>query len=83
MVGGVVKLQHVALVGFSAGMGVGTLGVEACWDLLQVCHIYIVEWAQLRGTLVWHGQSKGFVVLLLGVEDAWVQFVLRVQSLMW
>jgi hypothetical protein len=82
MVGGVVKLQCVALVGFATGMGVGTLGVGACWDLLQVV-VYIVEWAQSRGTPVWHGQSKGFVALLLGVEDAWVQFVLRVQSRVW
>jgi hypothetical protein len=36
-----------------------------------------------RGTLVWHGQSKGFVVLLLGVEGAWVQFVMQVQFRMW
>jgi hypothetical protein len=34
MVGGVVGLQCVALVGFAVGMGVGTLGVDACWDLL-------------------------------------------------
>jgi hypothetical protein len=45
--------------------------------------VNIVEWAQSRGTLVWHGQSKGFVVLLLSVEGAWVQFVMRVQSCMW
>ncbi len=31
MVGGVVGLQRVALVGFNVGMGVGTLGVGACW----------------------------------------------------
>jgi hypothetical protein len=40
MVGRMVGLQYVALVGFAAGMGVGTLGVGACWDLLQVCCIY-------------------------------------------
>ncbi len=31
MVGGVVGLQSVALVGFDVGIGVGTLGVGACW----------------------------------------------------
>jgi hypothetical protein len=40
MVEGVVGLQCVALVGFAVGMGVGTLGVGACWDLLRVCCIY-------------------------------------------
>ncbi len=44
---------------------------------------YIVERAQSRGTLVWHGQSKGFVALLLGVEGAWVQFVMQVQFRVW
>ncbi len=45
--------------------------------------VYIVEWVQSRETLVWHGQSKVFVVLLLGVEDAWVQFVMKVQFCVW
>ncbi len=46
------------------------------------CHefvVYIIEWTQSRGTLVWHGQSEGLVALLLGVEGAWVQFVMQVQ----
>jgi hypothetical protein len=37
MVGGVVGLQNLALVGFAVGMGVGTLGIGACCDLLRVC----------------------------------------------
>jgi hypothetical protein len=37
MVGGVVRLQCVALVGFAVSMGVGTLGVGVCWILLRVC----------------------------------------------
>jgi hypothetical protein len=41
--------------------------------------VCIVEWVQSRGTLVWHSQSTGFMALLLGVEDAWVQFVMQVQ----
>jgi hypothetical protein len=41
---------------------------------------YIVEWTQSRGTLVWHGQSKGLVALLLGVEGAWVQFMMQDNS---
>jgi hypothetical protein len=45
--------------------------------------VYVVEWAQSRGTLVWLGQSKGFVELLLDVGDAWVQFVMQVQFCMW
>jgi hypothetical protein len=40
MVGGVVGVRCVPLVGFAVGMGVGTLGVSVCWDLLQVCCIY-------------------------------------------
>jgi hypothetical protein len=40
MVGGVVGIHSVTLVGFAVGMGVGTLGVGACWDLLQGCCIY-------------------------------------------
>jgi hypothetical protein len=36
MVGAVVGLYCVALVGFSVGMGVGTLGFGVCCDLLQV-----------------------------------------------
>jgi hypothetical protein len=47
---------------------------------LVVC---IVEWVQSRGALVWLDQSKGFVVLLLGVANAWVQFVMRVQFRVW
>ncbi len=39
IVGEVVGLQCVALAGFAVGMGVGTLSVGACWDLLQVCCI--------------------------------------------
>jgi hypothetical protein len=39
MVGGVVGVRCMALVGFAAGMGVGTLGVGACWDLLRGCCI--------------------------------------------
>ncbi len=39
--------------------------------------VYVVEWVQSRGTLVWLSQSKGFVALLLGVGDAWVQFVMQ------
>jgi hypothetical protein len=44
--------------------------------------VYIVEWVQSRGALVWHGQSEGFVALLLGVEGTWVQFVMQVQFCM-
>jgi hypothetical protein len=39
MVGGMVGIQSVALVSLAVGMGVGTLGVRACQDLLQVCSI--------------------------------------------
>ncbi len=44
---------------------------------------YFAEWAQSRGTLVWHGQSKDFVALLLGVEGTWVQFVMQAQFCVW
>jgi hypothetical protein len=37
--------------------------------------VYTVERVQSRMT-VWHGQSKGFMALLLSVEDAWVQLVM-------
>ena len=83
MVGGVVGLQSGDLVGFTVGVGVDTLGVKVCWNLLQVCCIYIVEWVQSRGTLIWHSQSKGFVALLLGVAAAWVQDAMHVHFLMW
>ncbi len=45
--------------------------------------VYVVEWVQSRGTLVWLGQSKGFVALLLGVGDTWVRFVMQVQFRLW
>jgi hypothetical protein len=45
--------------------------------------VYIVEWVQSRGTMVWLGQSKGFVALLLGVEDTWVQVMMQVQFCVW
>jgi hypothetical protein len=57
MVGGVVGLQCVALVGFVVGMGVGTLGVGSCWDLLQVCCIYCLVGAIKGDTgLAWPEQ---------------------------
>jgi hypothetical protein len=36
MVGAVIGLRCVGLVGFAVGMGVGTLAVGVCWDLLRV-----------------------------------------------
>jgi hypothetical protein len=41
------------------------------------------EWAQSKGTLVWLGQSEGFVALLLGVAAAWVYLEIKVHVLMW
>ncbi len=41
--------------------------------------VYIVEWGQSRGVLVWHGRSKGFVVLLLSVGDTWMQDMVQGQ----
>jgi hypothetical protein len=45
--------------------------------------LYIVEWAQSWGALVWHGQSKGFVVLLSSVGDARVQVVVCIEFHVW
>ncbi len=42
-----------------------------------------VKWEKSRGTLVWLSQSKGFVVLLLGVKAAWVQVMMRVHFCLW
>ncbi len=39
MVGAVLGSCCVALVSFAAGMGIGTLGVGVCWDLLRVCFV--------------------------------------------
>ena len=40
MVGGVVDVRGGALVGFSVGMGVGTLGAGGCLRLLRGCCVY-------------------------------------------
>jgi hypothetical protein len=45
--------------------------------------VYIVEWVQSRGTLVWHGQSNKKGALLLGEGGKWVQFVMQVQFCVW
>jgi hypothetical protein len=53
-----------------------------CWVRAESCCmsvVYIVEWAQSRGALVWRGRSKGFAGVLSSVGDAWVQAVVRVQ----
>jgi hypothetical protein len=50
MVEGVVGLQCVNLVGFAVGMDVGTLGVNACWDLLHVCCVSGRNQGGLYGT---------------------------------
>jgi hypothetical protein len=44
--------------------------------------VYIVEWGQLRGALVWHGRSKGFVLLLSSVGDKWMGVVVQGQFCM-
>jgi hypothetical protein len=41
------------------------------------------EWVQSKGTMVWLGQSKDFVALLLGVAAAWVHVVMQVHFLVW
>ena len=50
MVGGLVGVRDRALVGFAVGMDVGTLGVNACWDLLHVCCVSGRNQGGLYGT---------------------------------
>ncbi len=78
---GVVGVRGGALVGFFVGMGVGTLGAVGCW-VFCVIVVYIVEWGKSRGALVWHCQSKGFVVLLSSVGDTWMQGMVQGQFCM-
>ncbi len=37
--------------------------------------VYIFEWGQSRGALVWHSRSEVFVVLLSSVGGTWMQDV--------
>ncbi len=47
--------------------------------MLVVVALYVDEWGQSGGALVWHGRSKGFVVLLSSVEVEWMQDVVQGQ----
>ncbi len=64
MVGALVCLRCVALVGFAVGMGVGTLGVGVCCELLQV-HV-----GTIKGDtgMAWPEQRIHDITVCMGVS---------------